>query len=158
MVGNWNPDGSGGIYNNHPDSLSYSSVLGRWSLRQEDLQPFSASAAFNLFVPAHGTGRYQHLNTPGNVSGALTTLNQTDLNGHGDAIVLATRNPGSGTITDLAAPLAVTYFGPNWTVARLDGLSMPSNGGFNVSVRPRPSSGRLRSLLNWLWCWSAGSS
>jgi len=62
MVGNWNPDGSGGIYNNHPDSLSYSSVLGRWSLRQEDLQPFSASAAFNLFVPAHGTGRYQHLN------------------------------------------------------------------------------------------------
>ncbi|MDZ4812053.1 MAG: hypothetical protein SGI99_05470 [Pseudomonadota bacterium] len=133
VVGNWNPNGFGSVYNDHPVSLRYNTGTARWQLRQEDLLNFSASAAFNLFAPGAGSGRYEHLNTAGNTTGSLTTLNNADLNNHADYILLVTRNPGSGaTVSDVATPLALNYLGSSWRVERLDGLLMPANGGFNV--------------------------
>lgn len=148
---NWNPDGVGGIYNDHPVSFGYNSATGRWFLREEDLQPFSASAAFNVFAPGSGSGRYLHTTTAGNTSGAATTLNEPDLNGHGDYILLVTRNPGSGTVFDLPAALAVNFVGGVWRIARADGLGMPTIGGFNVyfqepsfnAFRHRASAGNI---------------
>jgi hypothetical protein len=141
QTANWNPDGVGGIYNIHPVSLFYSAA--RWRLREEDLLPFSASAAFNILAPGAGTGRHEHLNTAGNTNADLTTLNHPDLNGHADYIVLATRNPGTGTVSDVDSPLGVNFAGGAWRVERLDGLPMPANGGFNIYFQ-EPSSNAFR--------------
>ncbi len=148
QTANWNPDGVGGIYNNHPVSMFYST--GRWRLREEDLLPFSASAAFNIFAPGSGSGRYGHLNTAGNTNADLTTLN-AELNGYADYIVLVTRNPGSGSVSDVVSPLGVNFAGGMWRVERLDGLPMPISGGFNVyfqepsinAFRHRASAGNI---------------
>lgn len=142
---NWNPDGIGGVYNDHPVSMFYSA--GLWYLRQEDLQPFSASAAFNIFAPGSGSGRFQHLNTAGNTTTSQTTLSDADLTGHIDYILLVTRNPGTGTITDLASPIAVNYLGGSWRVTRTDGLGMPVSGGFNVYFQ-EPSINAFRHRAN----------
>lgn len=142
-IGNWNPDRSTGIYNNHPVSLRYSPASARWQLRQEDLQPFSASAAFNFFAPGEGEGRYLHLPDAGNTGGSLTELNRAGLNGRDDAILLVTRNPGIGTVVDVTSPLAVNYFSGVWSIVRLDGLNMPIIGGFNVYFQ-EPSSNAYR--------------
>ncbi len=144
VVGNWNPNGLGGIYNDHPLSLRYNTATSRWQLRQEDLFNFSASAAFNLFAPGAGSGRYDHFNSAGNITGSLTTLDNADLNNHADYILLVTRNPGTGaTVSDVSSPLAVNYLGSSWRVQRLDGLLMPANGGFNVYFQP-PSNNAYR--------------
>jgi hypothetical protein len=149
QTANWNPDGFGGIYNNHPVSMFYST--GRWRLREEDLLPFSAAAAFNIFAAGSGSGRFEHVNTAGNTGADLTTLMHADLNGHADYIVLATRNPGSGIVTDLVSPLGVNFAGGLWRVERLDGLPMPASGGFHVyfqepsinAFRHRASAGNI---------------
>ncbi len=140
-IGNWNPDGGAGIYNDHPVSLGYNG--SRWFLRQEDLALYSAGARFNVFAPGLGSGRYLHQNTAGNTSGALTSLNHPDLNNREDYILLVTRNPGSGTVADLSAPIAVNYFSGTWSVYRLTGSTMPTLGGFNVYFQP-PSSNAFR--------------
>jgi hypothetical protein len=129
---NWNPDHGIGIYNNHPVSLRYITGSLRWQLREEDLATFTASSRFNIFAPAAGDGRYLHANTAGNTTGAATTLNMVGLNGRSDRIVLALRNPGTGTVTDVASPVGVGYAASSWSVSRLDGGAMPSNGGFDV--------------------------
>ncbi len=144
VVGNWNPNGFGSIYNDHPVSLRYNTTTARWQLRQEDLLNFSAGAAFNLYAPGAGSGRYDHFNSAGNTTGSLTTLSNDDLNNHADYILLVTRNPGNGsTVSDVASPLAVSYLGSSWRVERLDGLLMPANGGFNVYFQP-PSNNAYR--------------
>jgi hypothetical protein len=142
---NWNPDGIGGIYNAHPVSMIYSA--GFWNLREEDLQPFSASTAFNIFAPGSGSGRFQHLNTAGNTGASQTTLFDADLNGHIDYILLVTRNPGTSAIIDLASPIAVNYLGGSWRVMRTDGLGMPASGGFNVYFQ-QPSLNAFRHRAN----------
>jgi hypothetical protein len=140
-VGNWNPDGGPGVYNDHPVSLGYNG--SRWYLRQEDLASYSSGARFNVFAPGFGSGRYLHQNTAGNTSGAFTTLNHPDLNNRPDYILLVTRNPGSGTVIDLNAPIAVNYFSGAWSVYRMTGTAMPNLGGFNVYFQP-PSSNAFR--------------
>jgi hypothetical protein len=133
---NWNPSGEFGIYNNHPLSLPYSPDIGRWGLRQEDLMSFTAGARFNIFAPGAGVGRYIHDNTPANTGGSIAELDQTELNGREDAVVLVARNPGDGTVTDLVSPLAVNYFSGAWSIVRFDGNLMPETGRFHVYFQP----------------------
>lgn len=131
LTANWNPDGSAGVYANHPASLFYGS--SRWNVRREDLSPLVVGSDFNLFVPAEGEGRFRHAITAASVTGSETRLDATGLNGRSDRIVLATRDPlGSASVVDLVSPLAVRYSAPNWRVVRLDGAPMPASGGFHV--------------------------
>ena len=151
VIGNWNPDGaSPGIYSDHPLSLGYSTGSPRWYLRQEDLAGFSPGARFNLFAPAAGSGRYVHSVTAANTSGSVTELDN-ELNGHIDEVLLVTRNPGNGSISDVPSPLAVRY-NPSgrWTIQTLDG-SIPLSGGFNVYFQA-PSINAFRQFA------SAGNS
>lgn len=141
----WNPDGLGGLYNNQQQSLSYVPETGRWVLRQEGLDSMTAGTAFALFAPGVGEGRFLHTNTGGNTSGNLTALNNASINNREDAIVLVTRNPGSGTVIDFDEPLAVNYFSGAWSVVRVDGGAMPNNGGFHVYAQP-PSINAFRHV------------
>jgi hypothetical protein len=140
---NWNPDSANGIYNDHPVSAQYLSGSARWRLRQEDLAPFSDGARFNLFAPGSGNGRFIHTNLAGNTAGSYTQLDDASVNNREDAILLVTRNPGSGTIVDVVSPLSVFYFSGVWSVYRADGFVMPDIGGFNVYAQP-PSVNAFR--------------
>lgn len=47
---NFNPNGQGGVYNNHPIRVSYDAAAGRWQIVNQDQQPFNNDAAFNLAI------------------------------------------------------------------------------------------------------------
>ena len=82
-----------------------------------------------------------------NTSGAITELDDVALNNREDVIVLATRNPGSGTVTDFDEPLAVNYFSGRWSVVRLDDGAMPTTGGFHIYAQP-PSINAFRHVAS----------
>jgi hypothetical protein len=132
----WNPDGGAGIYNDQQQSLSYVPETARWVLRQEGLASVPAGTGFLLFAPGVGDGRFLHVNTAGNTSGSSTALNNAAINNREDVIVLATRNPGSGTIISFNEPFALNYFSGQWSIFRLDGGTMPVSGGFQVYAQP----------------------
>jgi hypothetical protein len=45
---NFNPDGAGGQYNDHPIGVWYSN--GRWAIFNQDMAPMAAGAAFNVWI------------------------------------------------------------------------------------------------------------
>lgn len=47
---NWNPGGGAGTYNDHPVSIRYDAAKERWAVRNEDLAPLPARAAFGVLV------------------------------------------------------------------------------------------------------------
>jgi hypothetical protein len=49
---NWNPNGSGGTYNNHVTGVSYSAwPSASWSIFNEDSATMPSAAAFNVWEP-----------------------------------------------------------------------------------------------------------
>lgn len=144
----WNPDGGAiGIYNVQQQSFVYATGDGRWLLRQEGLSNVPVGTGFNVFAPGRGTGRFLHQNTVANTSGSFTTLDDASVDQRSDSIVLATRNPGNGTIVDFNAAYAVNEFDGVWSVVRLDGVNMPTLGGFHVYAQP-PSINAFRHVAS----------
>ena len=60
---NWNPGGTGGVYNGHHTGVWYVSN-GRWAIYNEDRAPMPPSAAFNVLVTKSG---FIHQATPRNI-------------------------------------------------------------------------------------------
>jgi hypothetical protein len=142
-IGNITLGVAGPTINAHGLSLRYLTAPARWELRQEDLAAFTPGAAFNLFAPGDGYGRFFQANTASNSTGALTYLENTRLNGQPDYIVLVTRNSGGMPISDMASPLSVNYSAGEWIATRTDIGTMPLNGGFDVYFQ-EPSNNAFR--------------
>lgn len=49
-LSSFNPNGQGGVYNNHPIRVAYDAEAGRWQIINQDQQPFANDAAFNLAI------------------------------------------------------------------------------------------------------------
>ncbi len=143
LLVNQSPEGDAAADNNHPLVWLYSTGIDRWRLRTDDQQSFSSPAAYNVFAPALGPGRYIHLNTTSNIVASRTYIGDPDLSGHGDRILLVSRSSRDGNSTQLTAPVAVEFLDGFWTIVRLDGLPMPADGGFNVYFQ-EPSSNAFR--------------
>lgn len=47
---NWNPNYTGGVYNDHPVGARYDAAAGRWEIFNEDGAPMPDGAAFNVAV------------------------------------------------------------------------------------------------------------
>ena len=148
---NWNPDGSLGLYWNHPVSAGYSDISAEWSLRDEDLTLFGDDVRFDLFAPADGSGNLAHVATAANVSGFTTRIAAAGLDDEPDRILLATRNSRDpdGTVYDDVHPFGVFYFafgGPgSWFVSHLDATDMGVGGGYNVYWQ-EPSANAYRHV------------
>lgn len=151
LTANWNPDGSAGLYWNHPVSALYSDIDAKWSVRDEDLAAFGNDVRFDVFAPAGGNGNLAHVATAANVSGYATRLAASGLDNEPDRILLVTRNsldPG-GSVYDDTHPAGVFYFtlgGPGaWFVSHLDSTVMGEGGGYNVYWQ-EPSANAYRHL------------
>jgi len=47
---NWNPGGEGGTYNEHPIGVWYNADRGQWAVFNQDIEPMTEDAAFNVSV------------------------------------------------------------------------------------------------------------
>jgi hypothetical protein len=153
LTANWNPDGSTGVYWNHPVGMLYSDISTDWSLRDEDLVAFGDDVRFNLFAPADGSGNLAHAASAANVSGFTTRLSATGLDDEPDRILLITRNSvgAGGSIYDDTHPAGVFYFslgGPgSWFISHLDSTAMGEGGGYNVYWQ-EPSANAYRHVAS----------
>lgn len=104
-----------------------------WAIYREDyLLPMPASAGFNVFVPATGSGRFLHTLSS---STSSSLLNDSSVNGKTDARVFITHNwnpsGGAGVYND--HPTGVyTYADNNWYAQSGDGFPMPNGAALNV--------------------------
>jgi hypothetical protein len=138
LTSNWNPDGSPGLYDNHPSGVYYNAVSGRWTLRDEDLVAIPNDARFNVFVPAYGFGNLDHIVTAGNIAGFATSVSAGGLDNQPNRILLATRDSQDpdASLYDDPHPFGVFYFAiggsGNWFVSHLDSTPMNAGGGYHV--------------------------
>jgi hypothetical protein len=68
---NWNPPGSGGVYNDHPTGVYYTG--SNWGIYNQDLKPMPAGAAFNVEIVDPREG-FVHQARPETNSGNFTVM------------------------------------------------------------------------------------
>jgi hypothetical protein len=138
---NWNPGGTGGVYNEYGVSVAYNPLFGHWSIG--NLEPgmtvsMTVGAAFNVLYVDRQEPFFVHQATAGNSSGNSTFLDHPFLNDESNAVTLVTQNwnPGGAGGVYNAHPVGVWYSGTydQWLAFNRDGASIPQGASFNVFV------------------------
>jgi hypothetical protein len=87
---NYDPNGSGGVYNPHPVGVRYIKPLKKWAIFNEDGAPMEPGAAFNVLVGQHPTN-----------GGSMSLLKTTSHNKQGTGTLISnsqtTGNPNNVT-------------------------------------------------------------
>ncbi len=136
---NWNPGGTGGVYNDHPVGVWYNDLNKQWAVFNQDNADMPLGADFNMFVPISDTNVFVHEATAGNSSGNSTYLDHPLLNNKPYARLLITQNwnPGGGLGGVYNAHAIGVWYdtGPDqWAIFNQDGVAMPEGASFNVLV------------------------
>lgn len=116
---NYNPGGSGGIYNNHFTGIYYAG--GQWALFNQDFADMPQGAAFNLLYPGQNHA-FTHTVSSGNQAGFTTLLDDARINGDSNKVIIASPY-WAGTYFD--APYSLAYFGPQWLIINQDDAAVP---------------------------------
>jgi len=54
VTANWNPGGTGGVYDDHNLGVFYSSGYLRWAVYHQDTAAYIANSSFNVVIPQPG--------------------------------------------------------------------------------------------------------
>lgn len=106
-----------------------------WRLFDQTSTLMTPNVGFNLFVPATGSGLFEHIATAATTSSYFTLINNAATDDRPDAIVLVTQNWEPNHVYN-PHPVGLYYAAPNWFVDNLDRIAMPVNAGFNVYAQP----------------------
>lgn len=139
VTANWNPNGAGGTYNDHPIGVYY--FDGKWRVFNQDLAAMPANAAFNVLAPEPGVNVFVHEANAANISGNVSRIDHPLTNGNPNALLLVTPNwnPGGAGGTYNNHPIGVYYFSGIWWLTNQDGGTMEPNASFNIMVLPASS-------------------
>jgi len=124
------------VYVNHPIGVWYRSIVNKWAVFVQDGTAFPANASLNI-VMAVGVGDsvFTHTAGAGTISSNWTTLNNSLLNGHSNAIMLVTPVYSSTAVYvnhNIGAWFNSTT--SKWTIFNQDKAAMPSGATFNGVV------------------------
>ena len=134
---NWNPGGSGGVYNNHSVGVWYDRFAHEWGIFNEDRSTMVAGPSFNVLV---GTARSNGGSSTvvkassSNILGDGVRMSSSNTDGDPNAVVLTTPNwnPGGvGGTYESAAP-GVYFDGSGIDVFNEDTSTMPVGAAFNA--------------------------
>lgn len=138
---NWNPGGTGGVYNDHAIGVYYSLVQDKWAIFSQDKAAMPISATFNVLVPISDTTVFVHQATVENTIAHFTTIDHPLANDNPHALVFITQNwnPGgsvSGTYNDRAIGVAYEETARRWVIVNQDrAAAMPEGAAFNVMIK-----------------------
>jgi hypothetical protein len=136
---NWNPGGTGGVYNNHPIGVWYRSSTKKWAIFNQDIAAMPIGADFNVLIPTAGAGAFVHTATAANISSNWTDIDHPLSNNNPNAIVLVTQNwnpgGGSGQYNDHAIGVWYNSSTLKWAIFNQDIAAMPAGADFNVLIR-----------------------
>lgn len=127
ITANYNPNGSGGVYNDHPIGAYY--YDGRWRVFNQDFAPMPMGAAFNIFIP---NSAYVHTATAANIEFYATYLG-VGLPIDSSRRVFVTQNWSAFGVSN-PAHIGVYYTGSQWAIFNQNrSRAMPNQVSFNVT-------------------------
>jgi hypothetical protein len=143
VTSNWNPPGSGGVYNNHPTGVWFNG--SDWAIFNQDGATVPLGASFNVFGAPANTSPYTNANcyvhtaTASNSAGDYTVLDNVHANGNPWALIWVTPNwnPGNrGGVYD-NHNIGVWYDSAigRWAIFNQDRTAIPAGASFNVYVQ-----------------------
>jgi len=138
---NWNPGGSGGVFDNHPTGVWYHA--GKWAIFNQDVKAIPNGAAFNVMVLSGGGGQsFVHTANATNSAADYSDISNRITDNNPNALVFITPNwnpGGRGTGVYNNHPIGVWYHGYQWSIFNQDGIAISNGAAFNVLVvRIRP--------------------
>jgi len=136
---NWNPGGSGDVYDNHPIGVFYftSGGTGYWAIFNQDRSAIPNGAAFNVQALSASSSVFVQTANGSNIHGDNTVIDNSALNNNPSAMLMVTPNwnPGdNGSDVYNNHPIGVYYTGSNWAIFNQDGASMPTGASFNLHI------------------------
>jgi Secretion system C-terminal sorting domain len=140
---NWNTLGTGGVYNDYNTGVWFEGSA--WSVFNQSTANQVDAASYNIMMPGTNMHAYTHFVTAENnlYEPSYSILDHPQLNGHPEAIVLATQNwnPGNlgGTYNNEA--IGVFYFIDiqRWVLYNLSIVQIPVGSAYNIVMGyPQP--------------------
>lgn len=131
---NITPNGNGQQFNPHETGVWFENT--NWAIFNEDDMQLAQQSAFNVWIPKNANATFIQQASTANISGSGTAINNPQVNGNPNVILLVTQvwNPGgTGGVFD-PHPVGVTYDNGSWVIFNEDGAAMPPQASFNVHV------------------------
>lgn len=132
---NWDPNGSGGVFDPHPIGVTYDS--GSWAIFNEDGAAMPPQAAFNVRVLSASTSIFVQTATSTNMQDGGTIIDNSLIDKNPNAIILITQvwNPGGATTGVYNNhPVGLAFDGTHWTIVNEDQTPIPQGVSFNVVI------------------------
>jgi hypothetical protein len=138
---NWNPGGTGGMYNDRPIGVWYDIGVQKWAIFNEDFGSMPTGAAFNVLVTEAGSHAFVHRATAGTLAASSTLIDYAPVNDDTHALLFVTQNWNPGGVGGIYNAYGVeVYYNPlyvRWGINNLEpGMTVPMTEGaaFNVLV------------------------
>jgi hypothetical protein len=138
---NWNPNGVGGVYNNHPIGVWFEGPKGPWAVFNQDESFIPPGASFNVYAnncPPYCYGVRTVVTGTGTLNGDSTIIDDPALNGQPSAQVFVTPNwnpnAGYGVYDNHNVGVWYNAFTARWEIFNADGAAMPAGASFNYAV------------------------
>lgn len=143
VTANWNPNGSGGVYDDHALGVYYiGSPTNKWAIYHQDTTPYTPNASYNVYATnADGTSRFVQHACAAACVGDFITVNSSASNGKPGAIVFTTANWNPGGLGGVYDNHHLGVFYANnyhqWAIYHQDKAAYIANSSFNVVI-PQP--------------------
>jgi hypothetical protein len=139
---NWNTYGTGGVYNDYNTGVWYEGST--WAVFNQSEASQVANASYNIAMPGTNMHAYMHTVTEENNVGldAYSVLDHPQLNGHPEAIVIATQNWGSiGYYNDEAIGVWYDETAQRWVLYNQSIVQIPIGSMYNILIGyPQPGN------------------
>lgn len=134
---NWNPGGSGGVYDNHPLGVYYISGQSKWAIFHQDLAAYTPNASYNVYIGSPSTTEFVAKAPSSSSSFDYFEINNTTANGNPNALVFVTPNWNPNGATGVYDNHAIgVYYRPDgrWAIFHQDTTPYTPNAAYNVMV------------------------
>lgn len=138
---NWNPFGSTShVIDNHPLGVLY--YNNQWTVYHTDFEAIPLNTYYNIYFTDAKANAYSIEAGDQNTTASTMHLSHPQLNGHTDAVFLATQNfnPGEGISGVTYGNMTYAAYGTGlWNILRVGGPDFPLEHAYNVLIPQKNS-------------------
>lgn len=136
VTANYNPNGVGGVYDNHPLGVFYiSGTTNKWAIYHDDKTTYTLNASYNVWArETSQPGTFIWRASAANSAGDYTIIDNPATNGNPNAVILVTHNWNPGGVAGVYENhrLGVFYIGNKWAIYHQDTTPYTLNANYNV--------------------------
>ena len=137
LTHNWNPDNHNPLVGySFPYPVGFRYTSGSWMISRPSGPNLPQHLSYNLFVPQ--ANAFTHIATAGNISSAITIIDNALTNNRPWAMVFVTPNGSPGGVNKLVneIPIGMYYSSGHWAVLNESLVSMTADTAYNIFVVP----------------------